>query len=68
MADEARSNKAYKIYQRYRNNIQSKKSWDNDYQKALAIENSDYDGAKGILRNANERKYSQNSYMGINAG
>ena len=65
---QAQSDRAYKIYQRYRNNIRKKKSWDNEYQKALAIENSNYDGARSILRNANARKYSQNTYMGINAG
>ena len=65
---QAQASRAWKIYQRYRNNIQSKKSWDNDYKKALAIENENIDGARSIVRNANNRQYSQNTYMGINAG
>ena len=65
---QAQSDRAWKIYQRYRDNIQSKRSWDNEYQKALAIEDSNIDGAKAIVRKANNRQYSQNTYMGINAG
>ena len=63
-----RANKAYKIYQRYRDNIQSKKSWTNEYAKAEAMENDNIDGAIGVVRKANERQYSRNTYMGLSNG
>lgn len=65
---QEQADRAWKIYQRYRDNIQSRKSWDNEYQKALAMENDNYDGARAVIRNANNRKYSQNTYMGLNQG
>lgn len=67
-ASGERANKAWKIYERYRNNIQSRKSWQREYDRALSMENSNYDEARNIVRKANSKKYSQSTYMGINAG
>lgn len=67
-AGNTHADRAWKIYQRYRNNIQRRKSWADEYNKALAIENTNYDGARSILNKANSRQYSQSTYMGVNAG
>ena len=67
-ASSERSNRAYKAYQRYRNNIQKSKSWANEYARAEAMQNDNYDGARAVVRQANSRKYSQNTYMGLNQG
>ena len=66
--DRERTNMAYRIYQRYRNNSQKSKSWDNEYQRALAMENDNIDGARSIVSAANSRQYSRNTYMGLNNG
>lgn len=63
-----RADRAYKAYQRYRDNIQKSKSWQNEYAKAEAMQNDNYDGARAIVRKANSRKYSQNTYMGLSNG
>lgn len=67
-ASAERANRAYKAYQRYRTNIQKSRSWQNEYVRAEAMQNDNYDEARAIVRQANARKYSQNTYMGLNNG
>lgn len=67
-ASTERANRAYKAYQRYRTNIQKSRSWQNEYARAEAMQNDNYDGARAVVRQANARQYSQNTYMGLNQG
>ena len=67
-ASTERANRAYQTYQRYRTNIQKSRSWQNEYARAEAMQNDNYDGARAVVRQANARQYSQNTYMGLNQG
>ena len=58
-----RSNRAWRIAQRYMQNIRNTRGFKSRNALAEGMADNNIDGAMNVIRQASQRQYSQNTYM-----